>query len=175
MLRSFQIKVNLPGKSWFDFFLDQSFPIHSELTYQKDCMNSVRIRSFSAPYFPAFRLNTERYEISVFSPNAGKYGPEKLRIPTLFTQWKNIVRILFRGCNVSWESLLAFILDCVLVNFTSFYFSYWISDYFACLSWKSVRTDSSVQIILLYTQANQLWRFVEVYLRNTSRETFFFA
>ena len=26
------------------------------------------------PYFPAFGLNTERY--SVFSPNAGIYGPE---------------------------------------------------------------------------------------------------
>ena len=41
----------------------------------------------SGPYFPAFGLNMERYfvfsrirteygEISVFSPNAGKYGPE---------------------------------------------------------------------------------------------------
>ena len=25
--------------------------------------------------------------LSAFSPNAGKYGPEKLRIWTLFTQW----------------------------------------------------------------------------------------
>ena len=39
---------------------------------------------FSGPYFPAFGLNTERYAVrrdteylSVFSPNAGKYGPEK--------------------------------------------------------------------------------------------------
>ena len=37
-----------------------------------DCVKRVRIRSFSGPYFPAFRLNTEKY--SVFSPNAGKYG-----------------------------------------------------------------------------------------------------
>ena len=28
------------------------------------CVNSVRIRSYSSPYFP------------VFSPSAGKYGPE---------------------------------------------------------------------------------------------------
>ena len=34
-----------------------------------------KYRVFSGPYFPAFGLNTERY--SVFSPNAGKYGPEK--------------------------------------------------------------------------------------------------
>ena len=35
------------------------------------CLKSVRICSFSGPYFP------------VFSPNAGKYGPEKLRIRIL--------------------------------------------------------------------------------------------
>ena len=39
-------------------------------------MKSVQIRSFSGPYFPAFRLNTERY-LSLFSPSARKYGPEK--------------------------------------------------------------------------------------------------
>ena len=38
----------------------------------------ARYGVFSSPYFP------------VFSPNAGKYGPEKLRIWTLFTQWKII-------------------------------------------------------------------------------------
>ena len=43
------------------------------------CVKSVQIRSFSGPYFPVFGLNTEiyGYEISVFSPNTGKYGPEK--------------------------------------------------------------------------------------------------
>ena len=44
-------------------------------------MKSVRIQSYSGPYFPAFGLN-----LSVFSSNTGKYGPEKLRIQTLFTQ-----------------------------------------------------------------------------------------
>ena len=37
---------------------------------------------FSDPYFPAFGLNTERY-LFVFSPNVGKYGPEKT--PNLVT------------------------------------------------------------------------------------------
>ena len=27
---------------------------------------------------------------SVFSPNAGKYGPEQLRTRTLFTQWTRL-------------------------------------------------------------------------------------
>ena len=37
----------------------------------------VQIRSFSGLYFPAFELNTDNSYVSVFSPNAGKYGPEK--------------------------------------------------------------------------------------------------
>ena len=45
-------------------------------------MKSVRFRSFSGPYFPAFGLNTERYGV--------KYRPEKLRIQTLFTQYHSI-------------------------------------------------------------------------------------
>ena len=38
------------------------------------CVKSVRIPSFSSLYFPAFGLN------------AGKYGPEKIIIRTIFTQ-----------------------------------------------------------------------------------------
>ena len=48
------------------------------------CVKSVHIRSFSGPYFSAFRYSPY---LSVFSPNAGKYGQEKLRIRILFTQW----------------------------------------------------------------------------------------
>ena len=39
---------------------------------------------FSGPYFPTFGLNLEY--LSIVSPNVGKYGPEKLRTQTLFTQ-----------------------------------------------------------------------------------------
>ena len=46
------------------------------------CVKSIRISKLSGPYFPTFGMNTEIY----FSPNAGKYGPEKLRMRTLFTQ-----------------------------------------------------------------------------------------
>ena len=31
----------------------------------KHCVKSVRIRSYSGPYFPAFELNTERHEVSL--------------------------------------------------------------------------------------------------------------
>ena len=34
----------------------------------KYCVKSVRIRSFSGPYFPAFGLNTERYSVLCISP-----------------------------------------------------------------------------------------------------------
>ena len=52
------------------------------------CVQSARIWSYSGQYFPTFGLNTMRYSVSPhkFSPNAGKYGAEKLRIQTLFMQ-----------------------------------------------------------------------------------------
>ena len=46
------------------------------------CVKGVRIQSYSGPYFPAFRLNTERY--SIFSPHAGKCGPEYGKMQTTF-------------------------------------------------------------------------------------------
>ena len=55
-------------------------------------VKSVPIRTFSGPYFLALGLNKERYGylsvlyLSVFSPNAGKYELEKLRIRTLSTR-----------------------------------------------------------------------------------------
>ena len=35
----------------------------------KYCVKSVRIRSFSGPYFPAFELNKERYSVSLRIPS----------------------------------------------------------------------------------------------------------
>ena len=51
--------------------------------YSTHYVKSARIRSFSRLYVPALRLSPERYSVRYFSPNAGKYGPEKLRIRTL--------------------------------------------------------------------------------------------
>ena len=51
------------------------------------CVKSVCIWSYSGSYFPAFRLNAERYRhLSIFSPNTGKCRPEKPQIRPLFTQ-----------------------------------------------------------------------------------------
>ena len=48
----------------------------------------ICIRSFFGPHFPAFGLNGERYGVSLrIQSDGGKYGPEKLRIRKLFTQW----------------------------------------------------------------------------------------
>ena len=54
-------------------------------SFNLHCPKNVRIWSFYGPYFPAFVLSTERYYLSAFILCAGKYGPEKLRIGTLFT------------------------------------------------------------------------------------------
>ena len=66
----------------FSTILDR---IHSSSLKQIHCVKNIRVRSFSVPYFPAFGLNRRDMEyLFVFSPNAGKYGREKLRIRTLF-------------------------------------------------------------------------------------------
>ena len=53
--------------------------------FSTDC-KSVRIY-ISGPYFPAFRLKTPRYGVSLgIQRKCGKCGPKKLRIWTLFKQ-----------------------------------------------------------------------------------------
>ena len=51
-------------------------------------MKSIRTQSFSCLYFPhSAWVGRFTLQISAFSPDAGKYGPEKLWIQTLFTQF----------------------------------------------------------------------------------------
>ena len=45
--------------------------------FLQNCVKIAQIQSFSGPYFP------------IFSPNTGKYGPEKPRIWTLFAQCRS--------------------------------------------------------------------------------------
>ena len=58
--------------------------------YCKYCVKSVRIRSVFGVFLVRILHIWIEYgdlqSISVLSPNTGKYGPEKLRIQTLFTQ-----------------------------------------------------------------------------------------
>ena len=55
------------------------------------CPWSLKKKVFSGPYFPAFGLNTERYYyyLSVFSPNARKYGPGKTPYLDTFYAMRN--------------------------------------------------------------------------------------
>ena len=64
------------------------FHIIYEKYFFNHCVKSVRIRSFLVRTFPHLDWITKdtRY-LSVFSPNAGKHGPKKLQIQTLFAQW----------------------------------------------------------------------------------------
>ena len=60
----------------------------SQCLNKNHCVKSARIRSFCGPYFPAFGRNTERCEVSLcIISKCEKYGPEKLWIRAIFTQW----------------------------------------------------------------------------------------
>ena len=54
----------------------------AEFSLNTQYVRSIRIRSYLGSHFPAFGLNIPY--LSVLSLNAGKYGPEWLRIRTLF-------------------------------------------------------------------------------------------
>ena len=73
-------------------------------------MKSVRISEIFWSAFSRIGLNTERY--SVFNPNAGKYGPEKLRIRALFHAVRSLsgyfVKLLYLiTCSVSPDDILS--------------------------------------------------------------------
>ena len=65
-------------------------------------MKSVRIQSYSGPYFPAYRLNTERYGVSFriqseceknADPNNSKYGHLENRVHhNLFCKCRSSLR-----------------------------------------------------------------------------------
>ena len=51
--------------------------VNITLDNTEHCVRSVRIRSYSGPHFPSFGLTTRNTPyLSIFSPNAGKCGPE---------------------------------------------------------------------------------------------------
>ena len=78
------VQMLIPYKNWTKNSL-YLIPLQIKNHRTKHSVENVHIRSFSGPCLPAFgRIFTPYF--SVFSPSAGKNGPEKLRIRTLFTQ-----------------------------------------------------------------------------------------
>ena len=70
--------------------------ISGNATKIEHCLKSIRIRSFLARIFThSDWIQRDTKYVSPISPNAGKCGPEKLRIRKLFTQWKSL-KIIFR-------------------------------------------------------------------------------
>ena len=107
LLREPSEKEKNLGEFWSSFrrlriFLkDQAlllFPFHfwSDTTWKASVFGAILVLIF--PNLDWVRRDTEY--LSVFSPNAGKYGPEWLQIRTLFTQcetFRNFSKVLARN------------------------------------------------------------------------------
>ena len=93
-------KINLPDK-----FEKGSLPrlILKGFLETFQSVKSGRIRSYSGVHFPALGLNTE----STKYPNAGKCGPELLRIRIFFMQWLRQLLTLDM-ISTEWKQLLKF-------------------------------------------------------------------
>ena len=62
----------------------ESYSTPTTLFYH--CVKGVRVRCFSGLHFlHSDWIRRDTPYLSLFSPNAGKYGPENFRTPTLFT------------------------------------------------------------------------------------------
>ena len=63
---------------------------HIEGIFYIHSVKSVLIQSFSGPYFPAFKLNMERYNISLYSVRMRENTDQRnsaYGADTVFTQW----------------------------------------------------------------------------------------
>ena len=70
------------------------------------CVKCVRIRSYSGPYFPAFRLNTERYGVSLLIQS------ECGKIRTRITPNTDTFHAVVVSCNCP---VIAITVVCVLI------------------------------------------------------------
>ena len=111
------------------------------------CLKSIRIQSFSGPYFPAFGLNTERYELRIHS-EYGKTRSRKILNADTF-------HALLQGL-ISWHptSIVVYLSQCSIVG-----------TFEICLSGnlvnKSEKTRNYAKICLLYwTSLSELGNFL---------------
>ena len=69
------------------FLKSQIYTLQKYCVIVHHCVKSVRIWSLSSSYFPASGLNIKRYQVFLrIQSECWKYGPEKLRIRTIFAQ-----------------------------------------------------------------------------------------
>ena len=91
------------------------------------------------PYLDWIRRDTPY--LSVFSPDAGKYGPQKLRIQTLFTQWLMLLPLIFDDSfPAHWIFVfgyISFVVDSIKKN-QNLIFSILVEFHFLKLFWISI-------------------------------------
>ena len=78
---------SLSQNPYFDHYLSYTIRA-SRCFFYTHCVKSVRIQCYFLIFWHLDWIRRDTPHVSEFSPNAGKYGPEKLRIRTLFTQWQ---------------------------------------------------------------------------------------
>ena len=82
----------------------------SEGLQKQDCVKNVRVWSYSGPYFPEFRLNTERYSVSLrihsksekmrvkITPNTDTFCAVQCLLETKNGQVQNVLAIALNTC-----------------------------------------------------------------------------
>ena len=92
--------------NYFQNLIWQCFLLRFENTRTLHCVKSVRIRSFSGLYFPAFALNTEKYSVCLrIQSDCGKIRIRKTpNMDTFHTVLRTL--ILFFKKKKKWKSVM---------------------------------------------------------------------
>ena len=77
---------------WAHLFIKNVEKLHENVCdrgrFSIHCVKIVRIRSYLVHILPHLDwISKDTPYLSIFTPNEGNYGTEKLRIRTIFTQW----------------------------------------------------------------------------------------
>ena len=171
------ILINISFKSIFSLRI-MWIKCFSSIPFRKTSLRErVQIRSFFLPVFSCIQSG----QISVFSLNTGKYGPEKLRIWTLFTQclfqwilliliwllFELLISTLLFACYIFWvrrefilrkvsDNNVIFSYDWALLHLTQFHAYY---SLILLLFWRIVLSN----IILIFFLEYLLLCYILVY------------
>ena len=151
----FTQKSNAWKVSLFRVFLFRIFP-HSDWI-RRDTPNSVRMRENLriSPYSVQMRENTPY--LSVFSPNMGKYGPEKLWIRTLFTQLVFVIKLVLKVVKKQVVKLVKKLVQLRSWYFFLFFLTYYFGDTHLLMCIKPILFVCIFVIICRFFQITPAW------------------
>ena len=146
------MREKCPYSEFFCFVFSRIWTEYGEiLRIQSECGKILRI----SPYSVQMRENTPY--LSVFSPNKGKYGPEKLWIRTLFTQLVFVIKLVLKVVKKQVVKLVKKLVQLRSWYFFLFFLTYYFGDTHLLMCIKPILFVCIFVIICRFFQITPAW------------------